>query len=127
MDNTLLLCFGLVAVTAGCAVAAQRMGVPPSILLVLATSLGFLVLRWLEIRRAHQLGVVANPRSVFLKTLFPVIDAFFESRLRRGHLFACSRELSLLLLRRQQERRRRHLGPVVIQAVFIDRIKERRQ
>ena len=47
----------------------------PSILLVLATSLGFLVLRWLEIHRAHQLGVVANPRSVFLKTLFPVIIA----------------------------------------------------
>jgi len=47
----------------------------PSILLVLATSLGFLFLRWLEIQRAHQLGVVTKPRSVFLKTLFPVIIA----------------------------------------------------
>ncbi|WP_119388417.1 sugar ABC transporter permease [Taklimakanibacter lacteus] len=47
----------------------------PSILLVIATAGGFLLLRWWEIRRAHQLGVVAKPQSLFVKTLIPVIVA----------------------------------------------------
>jgi ABC-type xylose transport system permease subunit len=47
----------------------------PSVLLVIVTVVGFLLLRWWEIRRAHQLGVVAKPRPLFVKTLVPVVIA----------------------------------------------------
>jgi len=45
----------------------------PTVLLVIATGVGFLLLRWWEIRRAYQLDVVAKPRPLFVKTLVPVV------------------------------------------------------
>ncbi len=51
----------------------------PSILLVIATALMFLAARWLEIRRAHGLGVVANPQAAFIKTALPVLVAVFAA------------------------------------------------
>lgn len=47
----------------------------PSIMLVILTAAGFLALRWFEIRRAHQLGVIAQPGSIFVRTALPVIVA----------------------------------------------------
>jgi ABC-type xylose transport system permease subunit len=47
----------------------------PSIILVIVTGLVFLVARWLEIRRAHQLGVVEKPGSAFTRTAIPVVIA----------------------------------------------------
>lgn len=47
----------------------------PSIMLVVLTAAGFLALRLFEIRRAYQLGVIARPRSIFIKTALPVVIA----------------------------------------------------
>lgn len=47
----------------------------PSILLVIATALIFLAARWLEIRRAHGLGVIANRQAAFIRTAIPVTVA----------------------------------------------------
>jgi D-xylose transport system permease protein len=51
----------------------------PSILLVIATALIFLAARWLEIRRAYGLGVIANPQAHFIRTAIPVSIAAFAA------------------------------------------------
>ena len=52
--------------------------------------------------------------------------AFASAASASAIFVACRRELRLLLLRRQQQRRRRHLRRVVVHAVLVDRIEERR-
>jgi len=52
--------------------ATAFLPVVPSIILVMVTALVFLIARWLEIRRAHRLGVVAHPQAVFARTAIPV-------------------------------------------------------
>jgi ABC-type xylose transport system permease subunit len=42
---------------------------------VIVTALVFLAARWLEVRRAHGLNVLANPHSAFIKTAVPVVVA----------------------------------------------------
>src|SRR5437899_1629738 len=65
MVKTLLLFFGLVAVTAGCAIASRRMGMPHSILLVL-TGLALAIIPGLPI-------VELDPTVVMLLFLPPLL------------------------------------------------------
>ena len=76
MNNTLLLCFGLVAVTAACAVAARRMGIPPSILLVL-TGLALALIPGLP-------KVTLDPAIVLLLFLPPLLYSAGVSMSWRG-------------------------------------------
>jgi monovalent cation/hydrogen antiporter len=74
--NNLLLCFGLVAVTAGCAVVSRRIGMPHSILLVL-TGLALALTPGLP-------KVGLDPAAVMLLFLPPLLYAAGVSMSWRG-------------------------------------------